>query len=146
MATRGGGVSKSATKALRTRIGGEEKRGISTFLFRRSGSIGVFVADLDNPSPRTGRGRVVVRLGEVHDVGVGVGVGTGEAGGRGPGGCPVRPCRPRPSAAAGPAQAPRSARTSLNRRERLLEVRSRGFPGDLADRHAAPPPPRTTAR
>ena len=53
-------------------------------------------------------------------------------GGRGPGGRPVRPRRPRPSAAADPAQAPRSARTSLNRRERLLEVRSRGLPGDLA--------------
>ena len=53
-------------------------------------------------------------------------------GGRRPGGCPVRPCRSRPSAAAGPAQAPRSARSPLNRRERLLEVRSRGLPGDLA--------------
>ena len=47
-AVRGGGVSKSATKALRTGIGGEKKRGISTILFRRPGSIGVFVADLDN--------------------------------------------------------------------------------------------------
>ena len=86
MATRGGDVSKSATKALRAGIGREGKRGISTFLLARSGSIGVFVADLDNPSPRTGRGRVVVRLGEVHDVGVGV--GTGEAGDR-----PPRPAR-----------------------------------------------------
>ena len=49
-------------------------------------------------------GRVVARLGEVHDVGVGV--GTRAEGGRGPGGRPVRPCRPRGSAAAGPAEAP----------------------------------------
>ena len=74
-------------------------------------------------------GRAVVRLGEVH--GVGAGAGTGEAGGCGPGGCPVRPHRPRPSTAADPAQAPRSARSPLNPRERLLEVRSRGLPGDL---------------
>ena len=47
-ATRGEVVSKSATKAPRTGIGGEQKRGISTILFRRSGSAGVFVADLDN--------------------------------------------------------------------------------------------------
>ena len=43
----GGGVSKSATKAPRAGIGREEKRGISTILFRRSGSILAFVADLD---------------------------------------------------------------------------------------------------
>ena len=40
-------VSKSATKALRAGIGREKKRGISTILFRRSGAIGAFVADLD---------------------------------------------------------------------------------------------------
>ena len=56
VATRGEVVSKSATKAPRAGIGREEKRGISTFLFRRSGSIGAFVADLDNPPARTGRG------------------------------------------------------------------------------------------
>ena len=44
----GGGVSKSATKAPRVGISGERRRGISTILFRRSGSIGAFVADLDN--------------------------------------------------------------------------------------------------
>ena len=43
----GGGVSKSATKAPRAGIGWEEKRGISTILFARSGSMGAFVADLD---------------------------------------------------------------------------------------------------
>ena len=75
-------------------------------------------------------GRAVTNLGEVHDVGAGA--GTRVEGGRRRGGCPVRPCRPRPSAAAGPAQAPRSARSPLNRRERLLEVRSRGLPDDLA--------------
>ena len=37
-----------------------------------------------------------------------------------------------PGAAAGPAQAPRPTRSPLNPRERLLEVRSRGLPGDLA--------------
>ena len=49
-------------------------------------------------------GRAVVRLGEVH--GVGAGAGTGEAGGRGPGGRPVRPRRPRESTAAGPYRCP----------------------------------------
>ena len=44
----GRGVSKSATKAPRAGIGREEKPGISTILFRRSGAIGAFVADLDN--------------------------------------------------------------------------------------------------
>ena len=55
MATRSGVVSKSATKAPRAGVGREEKRGISTILFRRSGSIGAFVADLDNPPPQAGR-------------------------------------------------------------------------------------------
>ena len=49
-----GGVSKSATKAPRAGIGREEKRGISTILLAHSGSIGAFVADLDNPPARTG--------------------------------------------------------------------------------------------
>ena len=49
MATRGGDVSKSATKALRAGIGREEKRGISTILLAHSGPIRAFVADLDNP-------------------------------------------------------------------------------------------------
>ncbi len=75
-------------------------------------------------------GRAVVRLGEVH--GVGAGAGTGEAGGCGPGGCPVRPHWPRPSNAADPAQALRSARSPLNPRERTSSRRSRGLPGDLA--------------
>ena len=60
---RGGSVSKSATKAPRAGIGREEKRGISTILLARSGSIRAFVADLDNPrrceppgrAPRAGR-------------------------------------------------------------------------------------------
>ena len=57
---RGEGVSKSATKALTAGIGGEQRRGISTFLLARSGSIGVFVADLDNPpgADRPGRASV----------------------------------------------------------------------------------------
>ena len=45
--TRSGDVSTSATKALRAGIGREGNRGISTILFRRSGSIRAFVADLD---------------------------------------------------------------------------------------------------
>ena len=53
---RGGSVSKSATKAPRAGIGREEKRGISTILLARPDSIRAFVADLDNPPPRTGRG------------------------------------------------------------------------------------------
>ena len=89
-------------------------------------------------------GRAVARLGEVYDVGAGA--DTGEAGGRRPDGHPVRPRRPRKSTSAGPAQAPRPTRSPLNPRERLLEVRSRGLPGDLADHDADPPPPRTTAR
>ena len=95
-------------------------------------------------------GRAVARLGEVHDIGAGA--DTGEAGGRRPGGYPVRPRRPRKSASAGPAQAPRPTRSPLNPRERLLEVRSRGLPGDLegypaisrtttpTPRRRAPPP------
>ena len=52
VATWGEGVSKSATKALRGGIGREEKRGISTILLARLGSIGAFVADFDNPRRR----------------------------------------------------------------------------------------------
>ena len=50
-------MSKSATKALRAGVGGEERRGILTFLFACFGPVGVFVADLDKPGPpRVGRG------------------------------------------------------------------------------------------
>ena len=60
---RGGGVSKSATKASRDGIGGEKEYGITTFFFRRFSGVEVFVADLDNPrrheppggAPRAGR-------------------------------------------------------------------------------------------
>ena len=60
---RGGGVSKSATKASRGGISGEKEHGISTFFFRRFTGVEVFVADLDNPrrhepprgAPRAGR-------------------------------------------------------------------------------------------
>ena len=45
-------------------------------------------------------GRAVARLGEVHDVGAGA--DTGEAGGRRPGGDPVRPRRPRGERRRGP--------------------------------------------
>ena len=51
-AGRGGSVSESVAKALRGGIGREEKRGISTILFRCSGSIGAFATDSD-----TGRDR-----------------------------------------------------------------------------------------
>ena len=44
---RGGNLSKSVAKALRAGIGGEKKRGISTFFFRRFGVIGAFATDLD---------------------------------------------------------------------------------------------------
>ena len=54
--SRGGGLSKSATKAPRAGIDGEKKRGISTIRFRRFSSIRAFVADLDN-SRRRGRPR-----------------------------------------------------------------------------------------
>ena len=50
--SRGGGVSESVAKALRDGIGREKKRGISTFLFRRSGAIGAFATDLDKLRPR----------------------------------------------------------------------------------------------
>mgnify|MGYP000852157939 CR=1 FL=1 len=40
-------LSKSVAKALHGGIGREKKRGISTFLFRHSGSIGDFATDLD---------------------------------------------------------------------------------------------------
>ena len=51
---RGGGVYEAVAKAPHGRIGREEKPGISTILFRRSGAIGAFVADLDNPRPHLG--------------------------------------------------------------------------------------------
>ena len=91
--------------------------------------------------------RAVARLGEVHDVNTGADTRT--EGGRRPGGCPVRPHRPRPSNAADPAQAPRSARSPLNPRERTSSRRSRGLPGDLAgypaiSRTATPIPHRPT--
>jgi len=56
--SRGGVVSKSVAKAPRTGIGRGRKRGISTFLFRRSGSIRAFATDLDKRrrcGPRDGR-------------------------------------------------------------------------------------------
>ena len=55
---RGEVVSKSVAKAPRTGIGRGRKRGISTFLFRRSGSIRAFATDLDKRrrcGPRDGR-------------------------------------------------------------------------------------------
>ena len=62
-AVRGGQLSKSVAKASRGGIGGGQKRGISTFLFRRSGVIRAFATDLDNlrccgplgGAPRAGR-------------------------------------------------------------------------------------------
>ena len=53
---RGGGLSKSATKAPRAGIGSERRRGIPTILLARLGSVGAFVADLDSRRPRAGRG------------------------------------------------------------------------------------------
>ena len=44
---RGGGVSESVAKAPRGGIGREKKRGISTILSARFGSIGTFATDLD---------------------------------------------------------------------------------------------------
>ena len=46
-AIRGGDVSESVAKALRAGVGGGQKRGISTFLFRRFGPIRAFATDLD---------------------------------------------------------------------------------------------------
>ena len=62
----GRGVSKSATKAPRAGIGREEKPGISTILFRRSGAIGAFVADLDNLRHRGPLGEDVREPGDDH--------------------------------------------------------------------------------
>ena len=56
-----------------------------------------FATGSDKRSRRGSRGGAVVRFGELHDVGVGA--GTRAEGGRRPGGCPVRPCRPRGSTA-----------------------------------------------
>ena len=53
-ATRGGVVSKSATKAPRAGIGRGGNRGISTILLARPDSIRAFVADLDTDRVRTG--------------------------------------------------------------------------------------------
>ena len=57
-AVRGEGVSESVAKAPRAGIGGEKKRGISTFLLRCFGAIGAFATDLDKRrrrGPREGR-------------------------------------------------------------------------------------------
>ena len=54
VATRGGVVSKSATKAPRVGIGRGGNRGTSTILLARPDSIGAFVADLDTDRVRTG--------------------------------------------------------------------------------------------
>jgi len=51
-------VSESVAKVLRGEIGGEQKRGISTFLFRRFGAIGAFATDLDNRRRRGPRREV----------------------------------------------------------------------------------------
>ncbi len=58
----------------------------------------------------------------VHDVGTGA--DTRAEGGRRPGGRPVRPRRPRPSASAGPAQAPRSPGAPHHRPLNSLPARS----------------------
>ena len=52
---RGGSASKSVAKAPRDGIGHEKKRGISTFLLARSGSIRAFATDLDNCATRAPR-------------------------------------------------------------------------------------------
>ena len=122
-ATRVGVVSKSATKALRAGIGRGGNRGISTILFRCFGSIRAFVADLDNWRRRGPRGEGVARLGEVHDVNTGA--DTRAEGGRGPGGYPVRPRRPRPSAA-------RPARRRPGPRDRHLTHENVPLADDLA--------------
>ena len=67
-AVRGGFVSESVAKALCDGIGGEQKRGISTVLFRRSGAIRAFATDLDNrrrrgPRREGGRGPGTARPG-----------------------------------------------------------------------------------
>ena len=116
-------MSKSATKAPRGGIDREEKRGISTILLARSGAIGAFVADFDNPRRRGPRGEGVARLGEVHDVNTGA--DTRAEGGRGPGGYPVRPRRPRPSAA-------RPARRRPGPRDRHLTHENVPLADDLA--------------
>ena len=102
-------------------------------------------------------GRAVARLGEVHDPNTGA--DTRAEDGRRPDERPVRPRRPRPSVT-------QPARRRPNPRDRHLthenvpladdlagypaisavKWRSRGLPGDLADRAADPRAPHTTAR
>ena len=76
-------MSKSATKAPRAGIGGEKKRGISTFLLAHSGLIRAFVADLDNEAPRTLPGKVGMDVEdhEGYSAGGGAGAGRGAGGG-----------------------------------------------------------------
>ena len=81
----GRGVSGSVAKAPRGGIGGERRRGISTFLLARSGSIGVFAPDSDKCA----------------------GASTGEAGGRGPGGRPGDHFSDHAGPAGAPPRAPR---------------------------------------
>ena len=159
-------LSKSATKAPRAGIGREEKPGISTFLFRRSGAIGAFVADLDNlrrrgPLGGGGRrsvgGRPTVSLrprgaqttGCIESNVVSAGFGDeGDEGGEGGEGGGVRPAgsgqasRPRgpPSSRGSTSGFPRPVRRSLLRRDD-----GRGLPcthGRLGDGtgHRAPQP------
>ena len=147
VAVRGGGVSESVAKAPRGGIGREKKRGISTILLRLSGAMGAFATDLDKQRRRGPR------------------EGWPWAGRR-PRRAPRRPRGPRgrrpgprgrapapPARRGSPVDAPRRARkylgrarSSLNPRERLLEVRARGLSDVLAgypaiSRTAAPTSP-----
>ena len=137
--TRSGGASKSATKASRGGIDGEKKRGISTILLAHSGAIGAFAADLDKrrcgpregPTGRAAAGDVPAPPSPLRLDSASRMVGRRLA------------CR----------DAPRLARSSLNPRARLLEVRARGLSDVLGgypaiSRTAAPgaDPPRTPRR
>ena len=59
-------MSESVAKAPRAGIGGEKKRGISTFPFRSPGAIGAFATDLDNRRCR-GPSEESRRLDDDHD-------------------------------------------------------------------------------
>ena len=111
---RGGGVSESVAKAPRGGIGGEKKRGISTFLLRRPGSIRAFATDLDKRR-RHGPERAAASRAEAA-----AGAPIGRAGPRGcPPWSPSGPRRRPPGRPRTPRRALRTRKCSSNRRSRV---------------------------
>ena len=130
-AVRGGGVSESVAKAPRDRIGREKKRGISTILLRRPGSIRAFATDLDKRR-RHGPGRAAASRAEAA-----AGAPIGRAG---PREClPWSPSGPRRR----PPGRPRTPRRALRTRKCSSNRHSRVQNAPLGEEAGRPQPPRT---